>query len=84
MAVRLDSDNSRENYHRIDHNYFGLRAVLGSNGGETLRIGTSHYSLSNSFTVVENNYFDHCDGEVEIISVKSGGNQVRGQSVLRI
>ena len=78
MAVRLDSDNSRENYHRIDHNYFGLRAVLGSNGGETLRIGTSHYSLSNSFTVVENNYFDHCDGEVEIISVKSGGNQVRG------
>jgi len=78
MAVRLDSEDSQENYHRIDHNYFGLRAVLGSNGGETLRIGTSHYSLSNSFTLIENNYFDHCDGEVEIISVKSGGNQVRG------
>lgn len=78
MAVRLDSVESQENRHRIDHNYFGPRPVLGSNGGETLRIGTSHYSMSNSFTTVENNYFDRCDGEVEIISSKSGGNVFRG------
>lgn len=78
LAVRLDSEDSRENHHQIDHNYFGPRSVLGSNGGETLRIGTSHYSLSNSYTRVENNYFDRCDGEVEIVSVKSGSNQVRG------
>ena len=78
MAVRLDSEQSQENYHRIDHNYFGPRPVLGSNGGETLRIGTSHYSLSDSFTLVENNYFDRCDGEVEIVSVKSGSNRVLG------
>jgi poly(beta-D-mannuronate) lyase len=78
MAVKLDSEESRANRHRIDHNYFGPRPVLGSNGGETLRIGTSHYSLSDSLTVVENNYFDRCDGEVEIISSKSGGNTIRG------
>jgi poly(beta-D-mannuronate) lyase len=78
MAVRLDSPESQENYHLIDHNYFGPRPVLGSNGGETLRIGTSHYSMSNSFTTVENNYFDRCNGEVEIISSKSGGNSFRG------
>jgi poly(beta-D-mannuronate) lyase len=78
MAVRLDSPESHENYHLIDHNYFGPRPVLGSNGGETLRIGTSHYSMSNSFTTVENNYFDRCNGEVEIISSKSGGNSFRG------
>jgi poly(beta-D-mannuronate) lyase len=78
MAVRLDSEGSQENHHRIDHNYFGHRPILGSNGGETLRIGTSHYSLTNSFTVVEDNYFDRCDGEVEIISNKSGGNIIRG------
>ena len=78
MAVRLNSENSQQNRHRIDHNYFGHRPILGSNGGETLRIGTSHYSMSNSFTVVENNYFDRCDGEVEIISNKSGGNVIRG------
>jgi len=41
MAVRMTTDESRENYHRIDHNYFGPRPILGSNGGETLRIGTS-------------------------------------------
>ena len=78
MAVRLNTEESRENHHRIDHNYFGPRSILGSNGGETLRIGTSHYSLSDSFTVVENNYFDRCDGELEIISNKSGSNTFRG------
>ena len=78
MAVRLDTEDSRANHHRIDHNYFGPRPILGSNGGETLRIGTSHYSLSDSFTVVENNYFDRCDGELEIISNKSGRNVFRG------
>ena len=78
LAVRLDSEASRENYHRIDHNYFGPRPTLGSNGGETLRIGTSHFSRSNSFTTVENNYFDRCDGEVEIISSKSGSNVLKG------
>ena len=78
MAVILDTEASQENHHRIDHNYFGPRPVLGSNGGETLRIGTSAYSLTNSFTLVENNYFDCCDGEVEIVSVKSGRNHLRG------
>ncbi|VAV98076.1 Alginate lyase precursor, partial [hydrothermal vent metagenome] len=43
VAVRLYSKDNRENHHRIDHNYFGPRPVLGSNGGETLRIGTSKY-----------------------------------------
>ncbi|HNP66031.1 MAG TPA: polysaccharide lyase 6 family protein, partial [Woeseiaceae bacterium] len=78
MAVRLDSVESQENHHRIDHNYFGPRPILGSNGGETLRIGTSHYSLTDSYTLVENNYFDRCNGEVEIISSKSGKNIFRG------
>jgi len=78
MAVRLDSEESRENNHRIDHNYFGPRPVLGSNGGETLRIGTSHYAAFDSNTLVENNFFDRCDGEVEIISSKSGKNTFRG------
>ena len=83
LAVRLNTEDSRDNGHRIDHNYFGPRPVLGSNGGETLRIGTSHYSMFDSGTMVENNVFDRCDGEVEIISIKSGGNTVRGNLFLR-
>jgi poly(beta-D-mannuronate) lyase len=82
MAVRLDSEESQQNYHRIDHNYFGPRPILGSNGGETLRIGTSTYSLTDSFTTVENNVFDRCNGEVEIISSKSGNNVFRGNLFL--
>ena len=31
-----------------------------------MRIGTSHYSLSYSNSIVEHNYFDRCDGEHEI------------------
>lgn len=77
LAVRLNTEESRENHHRIDHNYFGFHPIMGSNGGETLRIGTSHYSLTNSNTIVENNYFNHCNGEHEIISNKSGQNTYR-------
>jgi poly(beta-D-mannuronate) lyase len=81
LAVRLDSEASRDNHHRIDHNYFGPRPNLGSNGGETLRVGTSHFSLSDSSTVIENNVFDRCDGEVEIISIKSGANIIRNNLI---
>lgn len=77
MAVRLNTEESRENNHIIEYNYFGPRQNLGANGGETLRIGTSHYSLTNSNTQVRNNYFDRCDGEHETISNKSGSNVYR-------
>ncbi len=77
LAVRLKGEESIENHHRIDHNYFGPRQVFASNGGETIRIGTSKFSLSKSLTIVENNFFDRCNGEVEVISNKSGGNIFR-------
>lgn len=80
MTVRLNTEDSQNNGHKIHHNYFGPRPVFGSNGGETLRIGTSQYSLTTSGTTVENNFFDRCSGEVEIISNKSGGNVYRGNT----
>ena len=78
LVVVRDEQQGLANHHRIDHNYFGPRPSLGSNGGETLRVGTSHDAESDSFTTVEFNWFDHCDGEIEIISNKSGGNVYRG------
>ncbi len=65
------------NHHRLDHNHFGPREQLGKNGGETIRIGTSDVSLSDSGTVVEDNLFTACNGEVECISNKSCGNVYR-------
>jgi poly(beta-D-mannuronate) lyase len=64
------------NYTHIDHNYFGPRPDLGVNGGETIRIGTSDWSMYDSFTKVEYNIFDKCNGETEIISIKSGHNLI--------
>lgn len=80
LAVRMKNERDRENHHIIDHNYFGYHPILGSNGGETLRIGTSHYSLSNANTVVEDNYFERCNGEHEIISSKSCQNVFRNNT----
>jgi poly(beta-D-mannuronate) lyase len=78
LAVRLNTEASLENGHVIEYNYFGPRQTLGSNGGETLRIGTSHYSREFSNSVVRYNYFDRTGGELEIISSKSCGNEFRG------
>lgn len=64
------------NYTQLDHNYFGPRPDLGVNGGETIRIGTSDWSMYDSYTKVENNIFDRCNGETEIISIKSGHNTI--------
>ncbi len=71
FVVWPNGEGHNQNYHQIRRNYFGYRPRLGSNGGETMRIGTSEYSLEVSGTVVEGNYFERCNGEVEIISIKS-------------
>lgn len=71
---------SQDNHHRIYRNYFGYRRPLGSNGGETIRIGTSQVSKSNSRTLLIGNYFEHCDGEVEIVSIKSCENEIVGNT----
>src|SRR5262245_41235085 len=42
-----------------------------------MRIGTSDVSMNVSRTLVENNYFEQCDGELEIISNKSCENVYR-------
>jgi len=77
VVVELNDERHRENFHRIDHNHFGYRPRLGSNGGETIRVGISAFCLFSSNTVVEQNYFERCSGEVEIVSVKSSDNIVR-------
>src|SRR5262249_42186814 len=73
---------SRPNHHLIDWNYFGHRPPLGRNGGETMRVGYSWQSMSNSATTVEHNLFERCDGEIEIISSKSCNNIYRCNTFL--
>lgn len=82
LLVNLNGEECLENYHQIDHNYFGPRDVYGSNGAETMRIGTSQQSYLSSRTVVEDNLFERCNGEVEVISVKSSDNIIRHNTLL--
>lgn len=82
LAVSLGEERDRENHHRIDHNYFGMRPILGSNGGETIRVGNSHDAFFSSGTIIENNMFERCDGEVEVVSIKSSDNIVRNNIFL--
>lgn len=65
---------------RIDHNIFRNNTPRVANEKETIRIGVSDLSLLNSYTTVENNLFENCDGDPEIISVKSCSNIVRNNT----
>ena len=66
--------------HIVDQNYFGYRnsnvdstgAEL--NGQEIMRLGDSSTSMLTAGIQVTNNFFEHCNGEIETISNKSCGN----------
>lgn len=77
LAVILDDERSRDNFHEIDHNYFGRRPALGANGGEVIRVGVSQHCQFNSNTQIKNNFFEYCDGETEIVSIKSCSNMIQ-------
>jgi poly(beta-D-mannuronate) lyase len=74
---------------QIDHNYFGDRppkdglayADGSDNEYEGIRIGSSDTHTSDSFAVIEHNYFEGIDGEAEVISVKAGGVKVRHNTI---
>lgn len=69
-------------YHQIDHNYFKDIPVLGMNGAEAIRVGTSDTSMSDSHTTIEYNLFEQANGEGELISLKSGQNVIRHNTVI--
>ncbi|MEQ8546502.1 MAG: chondroitinase-B domain-containing protein [Cyclobacteriaceae bacterium] len=77
IRIDLEGNQSVKNYHRINNNYFGPRPPKGGPSAETIQIGNSSTSMTPSYTTVENNFFDHCDGEVEVISSKSNFNEFR-------
>ncbi len=66
--------------HVIDQNYFGYRnsnldaAGAELNGQEIMRLGDSSTSMLTAGIQVTNNFFEHCNGEIEIVSNKSCGN----------
>ena len=78
-TVRVDIEGNRSirNYHHITNNHFGPRPPKGGPSGETIQLGNSFTSMSPSNTLVANNLFERCDGEVEVISSKTNFNEFR-------
>ncbi|MEL6831376.1 MAG: chondroitinase-B domain-containing protein [Bacteroidota bacterium] len=78
-TVRIDlaGNESINNYHQIHHNHFGPRPPKGGPSAETLQIGNSYTSVSPSYTMVSDNFFERCNGEVEVISSKTNFNEFR-------
>ncbi len=77
VTVTAVLDGVNDQHHRIDNNYFGPRPVYGSNGAETIRTGNSFTWRTRAAITIEDNYFDRCSGEVEILSIKSSDNIIR-------
>ena len=74
LRVYLSGNEHINNYHQIINNYFGPRPRKGGPRAETIRVGASETSFAPSFTNVQNNYFEGCNGEIEIISDKTNSN----------
>ncbi len=77
VRVDLSGNENINNYHQIVNNHFGPRPPKGGPSGETIQIGNSYTSMTPSYTMVANNLFQECNGEVEIISSKTNFNEFR-------
>jgi len=66
--------------HIISNNYFGYRNAnvdaTGAelNGQEIIRVGDSSTSMTTAAVTVSGNFFEKCNGEIEVVSNKSCGN----------
>jgi poly(beta-D-mannuronate) lyase len=77
VRVDLKGVQSIKNYHKIINNHFGPRPRKGGARGETIQLGSSFTSMSPSNTIIANNLFEECNGEVEIISSKTNFNIIK-------
>ncbi|MCU6712283.1 polysaccharide lyase 6 family protein [Paenibacillus sp. J5C_2022] len=81
--VIFDGDGRSISQHDvIEFNYFHNVGPRIENGLEVIRLGLSGISLSNGYITIQHNLFENCDGEPEIISVKSGHNTIRYNTFL--
>ena len=74
LMVYQDGNENIDNHHQIIHNYFGPRPRKGGPRAETIRVGGSETSMTPGYVNVSNNYFESCNGEVEVISNKANYN----------
>ena len=79
--ITIDGGDNVSQHDRIDHNYFYNIGPRHDNEMEAIRVGWSQLSLTDGFTIIEYNLFEDCDGDPEIISVKSCKDTVRYNTI---
>lgn len=77
FIVLVGENGQISQYDLIDHNYFFNLGPRAENEKEAIRLGDSSVSQSNGYTIVEYNLFEQCDGDPEIVSIKTNDNIVR-------
>jgi poly(beta-D-mannuronate) lyase len=81
QLMRIELTNNKESHH-IHHNHFrDIPKGKTGNGYETIQlISRGNPNEGETGNVIEYNLFERCDGESEIVSVKSNGNLLRGNT----
>jgi poly(beta-D-mannuronate) lyase len=74
-------DPRSSQYDRIDRNHFRDTRPRIVNGKEAVRVGWSGMSRTSGFTTVEANLFEDCDGDPEIVSIKTSDDLFRFNTI---
>lgn len=82
--IKLDGTATQQTqYDTISYNWFKDNKPRAANEKESIRIGFSGISRSSGFTLVERNLFEECDGDPEVVSIKTCDNTIRYNTFLR-
>ena len=89
----MKDDEHIPGYHTIESCYFGnflsykeneaFSGVSSANGFEAIKIGSSSNSMYSSFTTIKGCFFEKCNGEDELITVKSSENSILNNTFYR-
>jgi poly(beta-D-mannuronate) lyase len=82
--IVLDGNIDQQSRHdTISYNLFKNNGPRVDNEKESIRVGVSTLTRSSGYTVIEYNRFVDCDGDPEIVSIKSCDNIVRYNTFVR-
>jgi poly(beta-D-mannuronate) lyase len=78
--IQKDPNSKSEDYILIDHNVIKNRKQGRGNGFETIQLRNEDNKIKSKSIILENS-FEKCDGEIEMISVKSSDNIIANNTI---
>lgn len=78
--IQKDPKSKSEDFILIDHNIIKNRKEGTGNGFETIQLRNEDNKIK-SKSIILQNFFEKCDGEIEMISVKSSDNIIANNTI---